>query len=208
YVALIESRCAGFTRDPVLGIVNNLTYGLRNAGYAETEGFDLDVGYKFDTDYGRFALGWQTTYVSKYVTKSTNEATTPESVGNGFSGQFRIRSNANLNWSKGDFAANWGVRYSSGVKEQCYFDERCTDPDYAAPDTNGTNVPMNRIGANTFHDVQVSWKAPWTAKIAVGANNVFAHYGAAEFDQPSSNYSYYGGNDIGRFVYMKYQQNF
>ncbi len=208
YIALIESRCANFTRDPVLGIVDNLTYGLRNAGYAETEGFDLAVGYRFDTDYGRFALNWDTTYVSKYVTKSTDDADTPEAVGNGFSGQFRIRSNANLNWSKGDFAANWGVRYSSGVKEECYFDERCTYPDYQAPDTRGNVVPMNRIGANTFHDVQVSWKAPWNAKIAVGANNVFGHYGAAEFDQPSSNYSYYGGNDIGRFVYMKYQQNF
>ncbi|QOW20745.1 TonB-dependent receptor [Lysobacter ciconiae] len=208
YIALIESRCANFTRDPVLGIVDDLTYGLRNAGYAETEGFDLAVGYRFDTDYGRFGLNWDTTYVSKYVTKSTNDAGTPEAVGNGFSGQFRVRSNANLNWSKGDFAANWGVRYSSGVKEECYFDDRCTDPDYAAPDTLGKNVPMNRIGANTFHDVQVSWKAPWNAKIAVGANNVFGHYGAAEFDQPSSNFSYYGGNDIGRFVYMKYQQNF
>ncbi|MEO7931105.1 MAG: TonB-dependent receptor, partial [Lysobacter sp.] len=208
YVALIESRCAGFTRDPVLGIVNTLTYGLRNAGYAETEGFDLDVGYKMDTDYGLFALGWQTTYVSKYVTKSTDDADTPEAVGNGFSGQFRIRSNANLNWSKGDFAANWGVRYSSGVKEQCSFDERCTYPNYSAPDTRGTIVPMNQIGANTFHDVQLSWKAPWNAKVAIGANNVFAHYAAPEFDQPSANYSYYGGHDIGRFVYMKYQQNF
>lgn len=208
YIALIESRCANFTRDPVLGIVDNLNYGLRNSGYAETEGFDLAVGYRFDTDYGRFALNWDTTYVSKYVTKSTDDADTPEAVGNGFSGQFRVRSNANLNWSKGDFAANWGVRYSSGVKEECYFDERCTYPDYQAPDTRGNVVPMNRIGANTFHDVQVSWKAPWNAKVAIGANNVFGHYGAAEFDQPASNYSYYGGNDIGRFVYMKYQQNF
>jgi iron complex outermembrane receptor protein len=208
YVALIESRCAGFTRDPVLGIVNNLTYGLRNAGYVETEGFDFDLSYRMDTDYGRFGLNWQTTYVSKLVSKATNDVGTPEAVSNGFSGNFRIRSNANLNWSKGDFAANWGLRYSSGVKEECSFDERCTDPNYAAPDTNGTIVPMNRIGANTFHDVQVSWKAPWNAKVSLGANNVFGHYAAAEYDQPNANYSYYGGHDIGRFVYMKYQQNF
>jgi iron complex outermembrane recepter protein len=28
------------------------------------------------------------------------------------------------------------------------------------------------------------------------------------YSQPSANVSYYGGFDIGRFVYMKYQQRF
>ena len=28
------------------------------------------------------------------------------------------------------------------------------------------------------------------------------------YSQPNSGYSYYGGFDIGRFVYMKYQQRF
>ena len=43
YIAGIESRCNNFSRDPVLGIVTDLTYGTRNAGYTETEGGDLDV---------------------------------------------------------------------------------------------------------------------------------------------------------------------
>jgi len=28
------------------------------------------------------------------------------------------------------------------------------------------------------------------------------------YSQPNSNFSYYGGYDIGRFMYMKYQQRF
>jgi iron complex outermembrane receptor protein len=28
------------------------------------------------------------------------------------------------------------------------------------------------------------------------------------YSQPSANFSYYGGYDIGRFIYMKYQQRF
>ena len=208
YVALIESRCAGFTRDPVTGIVNDLTYGLRNAGYQETEGFDFDLSYRLGTDYGNFAATWQNTYVTKNNLKTTNEETTPESVYVSFGGNFRLRSNLNLNWENGPYSVNWGMRYYSAMKEECYFDSICNIPDYAAPDTQGQNVPMNRTGSNTFHDVQFAVKTPWDATVAVGANNVFNHYAAPAYDQPNSSFAYYGGFDIGRFVFMKYQQRF
>ncbi|KGO99074.1 TonB-dependent receptor plug domain-containing protein [Novilysobacter defluvii] len=208
YVALIESRCAGFTRDPVTGIVNDLTYGLRNAGYYDTEGYDVDLGYRINTDYGRFGAQWQTTYVSKYEVKSTNDFDAVPSQYNGFSSYFRIRSNLNLNWNLGDFGSSLGFRYYSGVKESCTFDEHCNLPDYQAPDTQGNVTPQNRVGSVTFTDLQFSWNAPWNAKIAIGANNVFDRTGPVMYSQPNSNYSYYGGYDIGRFMYVKYQQRF
>ncbi|MBJ7576034.1 TonB-dependent receptor [Luteimonas sp. MC1828] len=208
YISLIESRCSGFSRDPVTGIVNDLTYGLRNAGYQETEGFDFDVSYRVQTGFGNIGATWQNTYVSKNNLKTTNEATTPESVYVGFGGNFRLRSNLNMNWENGPFSANWGMRYYSSMKEECYFDSICNIPDYAAPDTQGQNVPMNETGSNTFHDVQFAVKTPWNATVAVGANNVFNHYAAPAFDQPNSNFAYYGGFDLGRFVFMKYQQRF
>ena len=42
----------------------------------------------------------------------------------------------------------------------------------------------------------------------MGANNVFNKVGPMMTSQPSSNFSYYGGYDIGRFLYMKYSQKF
>ncbi len=208
YVNLIESRCGLFKRDPALGIVTDLKYGTRNAGYTETEGFDLDVNYALDTDLGRFSAKWATTYVSKYETKSTNEATTIPSQANGFEDYFRIRSNLNLGWNKGDWSATWGMRYYSGTKEDCYLDERCNLPNYQAPSTQGSVTPMHKMGSVTFHDMQLSWKAPWNARIAIGANNVFNNNGPMMYSQASSNFSVYGGFDIGRFLYMKYQQKF
>ena len=209
YVSLIESRCAQFSRDPAQGnIVADLTYGGRNAGYTETEGFDFEVGYNFETAIGQFSAKLATTYVSKYESKATDDADAIPSQSNGFNAAFRNRTNANLAWSKGDWSANWGLRYYSGTKEECYFDERCTLPNYQAPSTEGTIVPMNELGSSTFHDVQVSWAAPWNARISIGANNVFNHVGPLMFDQPSANFSYYGGFDIGRFMYMKYSQKF
>ncbi len=77
------------------------------------------------------------------------------------------------------------------------------------PEYDGENFPINEIGSNTFHDLQVAYTLPWNATVAVGANNVFDHW-AAPLRTTSSNsgYSYYGGYDIGRFIYMKYQQRF
>src|SRR5690606_3443862 len=31
--------------------------------------------------------------------------------------------------------------------------------------------------ANTFHDLELRWNAPWEATMAIGANNVFDHVG-------------------------------
>ncbi|MEL1263592.1 TonB-dependent receptor domain-containing protein [Pseudoxanthomonas putridarboris] len=213
YVALIESRCALFTRDPSLGnIVGDLSYGGRNAGYTETEGFDLDVNYVLDTDYGRFNAKWSTTYVSLYEVKSTNDADTIPEQDNGIADNngvnFRIRSNLNLGWAYNDFGVTWGMRYNSGAKEECFFDEHCSNPDFQAPWTQGATVPMNRVGSVTFHDLQVSWNAPWNARIAIGANNVFAKDPPIFYNAPASGFSFYGGHDLGRFVYARYQQKF
>ena len=127
---------------------------------------------------------------------------------NGYGSTFRIRSNFNLGWSLNDWSVNWGLRYFSGTKEPCYFDDRCNLPDFSAPETQGNIDPQNRTGAVTFHDLQVSYAAPWNASISVGANNVFNKVGPAMYAQPNSSFSYYGGFDIGRFYYLKYTQRF
>ncbi len=209
YIALIESRCALFSRDASLGnIVAELQYGSRNAGYAETEGFDLDVNYGLNTDFGRFDARWATTYVSFYEVKSTNDPETIPRQENGFGGNFRVRSNLNLTWSFEDVSVTWGVRYNSGSKEECYFEEKCSLPNYQAPDTLGAIVPQNEVGSTTFNDLQVSWQAPWNARIAIGANNVLDRDPPIYYSAPNSGFAFYGGHDIGRFMYVRYQQKF
>jgi iron complex outermembrane recepter protein len=219
YVALIEARCALFTRDPALGnIVTQMAFGGRNSGYADTEGFDLEVNYSLNTDYGRFGAKWATTYVSKYETKSTLNPDEVPSQANGKSSNsiganFRVRSNLNLNWALNEFSVNWGMRYSSGTKEACagLGDEgldHCSLPNWSAPEELGSIVPMNEVGSVTFHDLQFAWKAPWNATIAVGANNVFDRDPPIYYSRPNSGFAFYGGHDIGRFMYMRYQQKF
>ncbi|HCT27472.1 MAG TPA: TonB-dependent receptor [Stenotrophomonas sp.] len=208
YVLGIAERCNSFTRDPNRHNVINLTYAPRNAGYQETEGFDFDVAYRFETDsWGTFNANLQNSYVTKNVLKTTNAQQVPVSVLNGFGSNFRLRSNLVLGWERGDWGVTWGTRYFSSVKERCYYSDECSLPDFGSPDPV-RDQPMNKRGSTMFHDVQVSWNAPWNATIAVGARNVFDHYGPQMYSAPNSQFSYYGGYDIGRFMYMQYKQKF
>jgi iron complex outermembrane recepter protein len=218
YILGVAARCTDFTRDATLGYVNSLTFTGINAGFRETEGFDLDLSYRLATEgFGTFNLTWQTTYTSKDEIKTdTSPTTLPQQLvgyatSPGFLGTHRIRSNANVTWNMGSFGATWGARYYSSQKETCLsaalFPDECTDPAFVAANAAQTRA-INEMGSVTFNDLEFRWSAPWNATIAIGANNVFDREGPQFYSQPSANVSYHGQYDIGRFMYMKYQQKF
>jgi iron complex outermembrane receptor protein len=96
---------------------------LVNQGWVDTEGWDLGVNYRLpEFAFGRFAVHWSTTYTSHLNTKTADDAEFV-SPGTSFAGNFRIRSNASLDWSLGDFGATWGTRYYSSQKEKCSYDK-------------------------------------------------------------------------------------
>jgi iron complex outermembrane receptor protein len=208
YVLGNSARCAGITR-AADGHITQMFYGLANLGELETEGYDLGVKYRLpELAIGQFSIDWQTSYVSKYDEAGQNSAGDDITIGRvGEAGIFRVRSNVGVNWEYGDFAAAYNLRYYSGMKEGCITtaDGWCDAPDHIA---NGEPDPLRHTGSNTFHDLQVSWKAPWNATVSLGANNVFDHKGPLMYSAPNSDFAYYGGFDIGRFIYAKYTQRF
>jgi iron complex outermembrane receptor protein len=215
YVRGIAARCSSllFTRD-ANGVVNYALIGSTNQGWQDTEGYDFGVNYRLpEFSFGRFAIHWNTTYVDHLDAKITNTAKVPQ-VYTGKSSNFRTRSNASLDWSLGDFAATWTTRYYSSIKEKCSFDSaaaggpECNQPMHYDPENGAARYPLNRTGANAFHDLQVRWNAPWNGTVSVGANNLFNHAGPVLYSQPNSNFTYYGGFDIGRFYYLRYSQKF
>jgi iron complex outermembrane receptor protein len=222
YVQGIASRCASalFTRDATRGYVNFAKLAGINAGFRKVEGFDFDVSYRLKTErFGDFRVQSNTTYTVRDYLLSTNDPRKPLS-NVGITSTFRVRSNLNLGWEKGAWGVNWFSRYYSSMKENCTYSVagatspnlECNEigfaPTGALTGTTSAIARRNRMGSNTFHDLQVRWNAPWDAVISVGANNVFDHVGPVMYTQPSSNVSYYGGFDIGRFWYVKYTQKF
>jgi len=217
YLRGIEARCnastgSRFERDAATGEILSFVTTPINVGHVETEGFDFDVNYRRTTRWGIFSASWLSTYISKLELKTDDLEDNPPQQLNGIAtstgSNFRIRSNLNLGWEHGEWGVSWGMRYYAGVKERCVFDDICSLPNYRAPWTGGEVLQMHERPSTTFHDVQVRYQAPWNATISFGANNVFERYGPPMYSQPSSGYSYYGGYDIGRFVYLKYQQKF
>ncbi len=234
YVFGVSERCGmnkgnGFTRDPVTGNVDDLRYGNTNAGFREVEGFDLDLSYRFQSErFGSVRVVSNSTYnVSDYAT-STDLPQLPVST-IGWTSSFRIRSNLKLDWEQGAFGASWITRYYSPMMEQCkYFtpspsgvppvtgahlecDEIVWAPTGALNTDGSAQSQLSRrrnVGSTTFHDLQVRIKTPWDASIAMGVNNVFEKVGPVMYSMPSSGYSYYGGFDVGRFLYMRYTQKF
>lgn len=206
YVLGNAERCAGIER-AADGHITNLFYSFTNLGQLETEGYDLGVKYRLpETSFGQFNVDWQTSYVSKYDELGQNSAGENITIGLvGEEGVFRVRSNLGLTWQLNEFGVSYMARYYSGVSEACVPNRPCSEPDRYQ---NGEGAARQKTGSNTFHDLQFNWQAPWNATIAVGANNVFDKVGPILFTAPDSSFPYYGGFDIGRFVYMKYQQRF
>jgi iron complex outermembrane receptor protein len=208
YVLGNSERCSSVTR-AADGHVSAITYGTANLGKMETEGYDLGIKYRLpELAIGQFNIDWTTSYTSKYDEQRQNSDGDNIMVGRvSEPGLFRVRSNLGVNWQYGDFGVNYTARYYSGMKESCISldDGWCDAPNHMA---NGETDPLRHTGSNTFHDLQVSWKAPWDATIALGANNVFDHKGSLQYSAPNSAFAYYGGFDVGRFLYMKYTQRF
>lgn len=206
YVLGNAKRCEGTSRAPD-GHINGIVYGLTNLGRLETSGYDLGINYRLpELSVGQIRLDWQSSYVSQYDEEGNNAAGDTIMIGMvGTPGIFRVRSTLGVDWEKGDWGLRYGLRYYSGMKESCVPNRPCTAPDHHA---NGEPDAIRKVGSNTFHDLQVRWKAPWNATVSLGANNLFNHQGPIMFSSPESAFPYYGGFDIGRMVYMKYQQRF
>lgn len=206
YVLGNAARCDGIQR-AADGHISDLFYGLTNLGQMETEGYDLGVKYRLpETSIGQFNIDWQTSYVTKYDEQGKNSDGETITIGSvGEEGVFRVRSNLGLTWQLNEFGVSYMARYYSGVSEACVPNRPCSEPDRFQ---NGEGAARQKTGSNTFHDLQFNWQAPWNATIAIGANNVFDKVGPILFTAPDSAFPYYGGFDIGRFVYMKYQQRF
>ncbi len=200
--------CSFVVRDAT-GQILDLRQSNFNLDQGKVEGYDFQATYAMpETAWGKFSFQWDNTY----VTENTLFGTVGEYNG---SPQWRLRSNITASWQKGDWDANWAVRYYSDLDDPCngqnYFEygytptEVCND----VLDSNGNVLAgENHMGARIYHDVQVGWKAPWNAKVTVGARNLFGK-------EPPITHSSFAGNfdgayDLpgGGFFYMQYNQKF
>ncbi|TXH65951.1 MAG: TonB-dependent receptor [Lysobacteraceae bacterium] len=203
--------CDLIDRDPSNGQLTRVQQSSFNLASGVVEGYDLQVVYRLrDTAWGNFSFQWD----SNYQVQNNLFGVVGQYAG---APTWRLRSNFNVGWQKGDWDATWAMRYYSGMDEACpfgdnYFEYGITPTELCKEEINDSNGNFlrseNRIPAVTYHDVQVGWKTPWNGKIALGARNIFGK--EPPITRTSFAHSFDGAYDLpgGAFFYLQYNQKF
>ncbi len=160
-------RCSGRgASDPLAFIADPYV----NLGTFKTSGLDFAAAWRSQaTDYGRFSVGWQATYVLQYEYQLEAGGVYNNNLGTFFNGQpiTRYRQVLNLGWQQGAWLVNLINRYSRG-----YEDQNFVDPQY-----------YNRVGSVNTWDLAATWTGVKNLSVTAGLTNLFNQ------DPPFSNTS-------------------
>jgi iron complex outermembrane receptor protein len=228
-----SNACALITRDPDFGFLSNVDASQQNIpGGLETDGYDFTVGWQRQTRFGRFKLRWDNAYVSYYgeLGKPSPGSILPDGTlaqGNvaglndatqGYYGVvWRLRSIMTLSWQRGVWSASIDGRYFSPIMESCQrvtdvadtvgdpaLRNLCSDPDHVE---GAQPMPLNRVGAVIYMDLQMGWIAPWRGRFTLGVRNAFDRSPPVSYSAAAN--SFFPDYDIpGRFFYASYRQHF
>ena len=209
-----QSFCDFLIRDTApgvnQGVITDMFLIPQNTAILDVEGWDLNVRYALpETAYGRFGFNFDGSYTSKFESQQSAASDVIQNTGIYYDRDpnWRLRANASLDWSYGDFGASWSTRYFSGLVEDCLYpgEGLCSDDDRTI---GGEPAARNRLPATTYHDVQFRYVLPWNGTVKLGANNVFKK-SAPYAQQPFAN-SYDPQYDVpdSRYMYMEYVQRF
>jgi len=223
----ITSACSQFKREggngPLAGQIIDLMNLETNAGWLKERGWDFGASYALpEYSFGKFKLSMQSTYIATNNVQPTVGAAVQYTAGTAYGNLdgavWRVRGNFTVSWNWRNFGADWTVRYFSPIKGYCAYPPPstttvfpCTLPNYYAP---GVGIsPLAQFPSVTFNDLQVHWNTPWKGTISLGVNNIFNRvgpyvYGGGFNAGTDAYYDYNASYDIGRFVYMRYQQKF
>ncbi|MGH8061107.1 MAG: TonB-dependent receptor plug domain-containing protein [Pseudoxanthomonas sp.] len=174
---------AGFflTRGPN-GRIQQIEAGYANRGETKTNGLDFRLNTNFDLDsMGKLTNKLTVSYVNKYTVEDVTGRAIEQL---GLNGAPDLRATLQNSWSYGDFTVDFNTNYIGGQ-------DRGTNP----------------VGGYATNDLQLSWKAPWNATIAVGATNVGDRYPElVSYDGRPWNFYLYDA--YGRTTYFRYTQTF
>ncbi|MEO6927558.1 MAG: TonB-dependent receptor [Casimicrobiaceae bacterium] len=226
YVSASESACTHIMRGANGQLTSVAANEVNLPAGQETEGYDLGLDYRRNTDLGRWQFHWEAIYVSYFGEVGQPQRGTPLADGSLAEGNtvgndpvWRIRSVATLQWDRAPWNASVTMRYFSPLNEDCStvvntayevgdltLLNLCTDP---LRTLDGNPDPTNRMPSVTYFDLTAGWRAPWGGTFTLGVRNAFDR-------APPPSRSRGGGGDPfvtdygppGRFWYASYRQKF
>jgi len=188
----------------------------QNVGSLSTAGIDFAIRYALPTDFGRFGLLFDLTWLEHFDKTQTlatgtqviNAKGTYDLGGQAYGGPLpEWKFNAGANWRLGGLSAGTIVRYVGTFKE-CAASDLTSAGGLCYVDPT---LPARQVGHNVVVDLNASYVLPSPAGrtvFMVGVNNVFDQspqfvYSAALANSDPTVYDY-----VGRFVYGRVQHTF
>ena len=169
--------------DPIIGVLDQYV----NSANRKTDGIDIDLRYRWDTDIGQFELRSITTKVF-----SAEEKIRDADPYIDYAGKYRVpdlRTNLSLNWTRNDYAGVISANYIDEYEDLFY------------------ELDGHMIDSYLTYDGQFSYAGFENMKLVVGINNI------SDEEPPFSNGSYTGydtgtHNPTGRFYYLRLNHQF
>ncbi len=212
YQYSVQEFCSAFQRD-ANGQVVNLHRGNANLGWLETTGYNLGVNYRLPAfSFGKFVFNANVNYLDDWNQASTNDAPAINYAGQ--YGYNHWRANLGLDWTLGNWGATWGIRYYGAFLDQCWDATagiHCNKPNYTSVNW-GYGTGADRMGAAVFNDAQVRYQLPWKGQIAFGMRDIFDKHAPNTVNAYALGYNSSGSVDptldLGRYIYLQYNQQF
>ena len=182
-------NCPGaVSGDPIAYLDNTKT----NLGTYKTSGLDFATTWRSPaTQYGRFTLGWQATYVLQYEYQLEAGGAYQNNLGVFYNLKpiSRYRQVLNLGWQQDVWAANLINRYSRG-----YTDQNDVAPEF-----------YNNVGSVNTWDLALTWSGAKNTILTAGITNLFNQDPpfSNQNTGPPSGYDYRYGNPIGRAFLLR-----
>ena len=218
----------GWMRRDASGAITFVRVGALNGpGGERFKGFDLNWRYAPKaTSFGKFSVDMTNAILTKVIDTPITPVNkvgvlTTGTLSSG--AHYRLRSNLNVNWSRGPWGARWGARYFSSQTENCKLTGTsvvglCNDLGPVQSQTDPSNpatakyLPFlsggsaNRIGAYTLHDISAFYQPTSQSRIKLGINNVFNKQPPFVINADRSFNPAFGVPD--RYFFAEYTQKF
>jgi outer membrane receptor protein involved in Fe transport len=194
YLGTYDAFCALVHRDPATGFISNVIDLETNVGSIQTSGIDFAARYSIPTDFGRFALLFDSTYLI-YIRQTLGNGEVISAAGNYDFGSGsaisnvtpKLKFNAGVNYTLAGFNLGVRGRYIGGYDECAGSDGGSLSSGLCSlrsppVDANGDPIPggtpygPHRVPSTTLFDVYASYliKTPFgSTTLSAGIRNLF-----------------------------------
>jgi iron complex outermembrane recepter protein len=219
YVSGDLADCSRIVRGPA-GAITILNDSVTNIGGTRTDGFDIGATYMLpSTSAGDFKIGLDGTYTRHYELDLPNpgggqlvtELAGVERGGTVFPfGVPRWKARTSLQWTAGNWSAEWDMRYISALTEPCSDSFDGSSKSLTAlglcsnPNTTNNSLSTNHLGQTIYHDVQVGYNYdPAKMTFTFGIRNMFNKEPPSSTQQQLNSFDPTLYDVPGRFFYVR-----